>query len=46
MSDAMLGDRAGDNPLLALAIAVIKAFLYVLQVVRYLVGWVTITLPG
>jgi lysophospholipid hydrolase len=49
MSDS-LGDLELDpgrgNPLVALAIAIVKAFLYILGSIRYMVGWVTITLPG
>lgn len=34
------------NPLVALAVAVIKAILYVLDSIRSLATWLTITLPG
>lgn len=37
--------EANGNPLVALAVAIIYAFLYLLQTVKYLVAWVTITVP-
>lgn len=33
------------NPLVALAVAVIGAILYVLNGIKWMVGWVTITIP-
>jgi lysophospholipid hydrolase len=45
MSTVPTPPDAGGNPLIALAVAVIYAILYVLQWVRSLVGWVTITVP-
>ncbi|RSH91000.1 phosphatidylcholine and lysophosphatidylcholine phospholipase [Saitozyma podzolica] len=46
MSTVPTPPDAGGNPLIALAVAVIYAILYVLQWVRSLVGWVTITVPS
>jgi hypothetical protein len=36
---------ASSNPLVALAVAAIGAVLYVLQCIKWIVGWVTITVP-
>jgi lysophospholipid hydrolase len=45
MSDVPAPPDAGGNPLIALAVAVIYAILYILRWFRALVAWVTITVP-
>jgi lysophospholipid hydrolase len=44
MSSAEAPDTSG-NPLVALAVAVIGAILYVLQGIEWMVAWVTLTIP-
>jgi hypothetical protein len=46
MPDPLVQEGGHDNPLVALAVALIQAILSFLQAIKFSVGWVTITFPG